>query len=153
MVVSVCDGLLFSPPPFGLHISHLQPAVAGGNLGELRINASKLGSLAVSKVIHRRLGKVETARSVVNGEDIDCLPVVCDAVASAALIKIFVSHSWFAVCTRFIHTCGEFQLAMPSYPPTRGKEGRAPWVWNPFVRRPLEPSEQETAVKERLASS
>jgi hypothetical protein len=64
----------------------LQSAVAGSNLGVLRINTSKSGSLAVGKLIHGCLSKVETLGSMVDSENIDGLSVVGDAVACSALV-------------------------------------------------------------------
>jgi hypothetical protein len=63
----------------------LETTVAGGYLSVLRIDATKLSSLAVGKLVHGGLGEVETSGSVVNGQDVDGLAVVCDAVAGTAL--------------------------------------------------------------------
>jgi hypothetical protein len=51
----------------------------------LRVDATKLDSLAIRQVVHCRLCDVESVVGVVHGEDIYCLAVVSDTVASAAL--------------------------------------------------------------------
>lgn len=63
----------------------LEATVAGSYLCVLSLDASKLSSLPVGKVVHSGLGKVESIGGVVNGQDVDSLSVVCDSVASAAL--------------------------------------------------------------------
>lgn|SRR5690348_4368976 len=62
-----------------------EATVASSNLSVLGINATKLGSLAVGKLVHGGLGEVETSGSVVNSQNVDGLAVVCDAVAGTAL--------------------------------------------------------------------
>lgn len=68
-------------------LMHLEAAVAVSHLRVLSIDASKLGSLAVGKVIHCSLGKVEAIGSVVDGQDVDSLAIVSDSVAGTALYK------------------------------------------------------------------
>lgn len=54
----------------------------------LCVNASELSSLTVCEVIHGSLGEVEASSSVINGQDVDSLAVVCDAVAGTALGRV-----------------------------------------------------------------
>lgn len=63
----------------------LQAAVAGRHLHVLRIDATKLLSLVVGQGIHGALCEVEARCGVVDGEHVDGLAVVGDAVAGAAL--------------------------------------------------------------------
>ena len=64
---------------------HLEATIAGSHLRILSLDASKLCSLAVGKLVHCGFGKVEAISSVINGQDIDSLAVVGDSVAGAAL--------------------------------------------------------------------
>ena len=66
----------------------LQSAVTDGNLGVLCVDASECLSLAVGKLVHSLLGEVEAVGGVVNGKNVDGLAVVCDAVASTALMNV-----------------------------------------------------------------
>jgi hypothetical protein len=63
----------------------LQSAVAGSNLGVLSIDTSQSHSLAVGKLVHGCLGKVKTLSSIVDGENVDGLSIVGDAVACSTL--------------------------------------------------------------------
>lgn len=74
-------------PTFSVVHNHreLDLAVAVRNLHVLRIDTSELRSLVVRQSIHGALSKIEAGGSVVDGEDINRLPIVGDAVARAAL--------------------------------------------------------------------
>ncbi len=72
---------------------HLKATVASSNLGILSIDTAESSRLAVGQLIHSPLGKVEAVGGVVNSQNVDCLAVVCDAVASAALWGVPASNA------------------------------------------------------------
>jgi hypothetical protein len=74
----------------------LEATVAGSHLCVLSIDASKLSSLAVGKIVHSGLGEVESSSGVVDGQDVDSLSVVCDSVACAALGGVPASNTLVA---------------------------------------------------------
>lgn len=63
----------------------LETAHVDANLSVLSIDATEGSSLAVGELVHGSLGEVEASAGVVNGEDVDGLAVVGDAVAGTAL--------------------------------------------------------------------
>lgn len=68
-------------------VVNLQTAGVKADLGGLGINATKLSSLAVSKVVHGAQSEVEAGTGVVDGENVDALAVVGELPAGAALLK------------------------------------------------------------------
>jgi hypothetical protein len=67
--------------------NHSNLALAICNLLVGRINSSELRGLVVCQSVHGSLGEIEATSSVVDGKDIDCLALVCDAVAGTTLIE------------------------------------------------------------------
>lgn len=74
-----------APPFFFYFFFFLQSTLVDSNLGILRVDAAKISGLVVGQIVHGGLGQVEAVVGVVNGQDVDGLAVVGDAVASAAL--------------------------------------------------------------------
>ena len=48
--------------------------------------------MAIGEFVHGFLGNVEASIGVVDGEDVDCRPVVCDAPARATLSRVPASY-------------------------------------------------------------
>ena len=63
----------------------LKTAHVDADLSVLGVDATEGSSLAVGELVHGRLSEVEASAGVVNGEDVDGLAVVGDAVAGTAL--------------------------------------------------------------------
>jgi hypothetical protein len=67
--------------------------------------------LTIRKVVHGRLGKIEAIVGVIDRKHVDCLSVVCDAVAGTALQVLL------ALCKTKVkkqRTCAEFQPSTPT---------------------------------------
>lgn len=71
----------------------LESTVAGSNLLVLRIDAAKLTSLTIGKLVHGLLSDVESISSVIDSCDVDGLAVIGNAIASTALFKKSVKVS------------------------------------------------------------
>lgn len=84
---------MYNRPGSPSFIAQLEATVAGGDLRILSLDASKLRSLAIGKVIHGSLGKVEAIGGVVDCKNVDGLAVVGDAVAGTALRGVPAGNS------------------------------------------------------------
>lgn len=62
-----------------------QATLADANLGDLGIDTTKLDGLSVREGVHSLLADVKAGCGVVNAEDEDALPLVCDFVARSTL--------------------------------------------------------------------
>lgn len=65
--------------------SFLQSARAGGDLGVLHVDATKVGGLVVRQIVHGSLSNVEPSARMIDGKHVDGLAVVRQRVALAAL--------------------------------------------------------------------
>jgi len=102
---------LAAPPFFFYFFFFLQSTLVDSNLGILRVDAAKISGLVVGQIVHGGLGQVEAVVGVVNGQDVDGLAVVGDAVASAALIRV---PAWDADVAADVGEFGDGALGLPA---------------------------------------
>lgn len=65
-----------------------QSAVLAGDPRRLGVDPAELDSLPTGELVHGLLGDVEALGGVVDGEDVDLLALVLEAVADAALGRV-----------------------------------------------------------------
>ena len=73
-------------------LTHLQAAVgrASGRCGG--IDDTEFHCMTIGEFVHSFLSNVEASIGVVDGEDVDRRPVVCDAPARATLSRVPASY-------------------------------------------------------------
>lgn len=97
--------------PSSSSTSRSEATVAGGNLGILSIDATKLRSLVVCELVHGGLGEVEASSGVIDGQNVDGLAVVGDSVAGTALSGVPALYTLVATNAREGRNIG---LCVPS---------------------------------------
>ena len=70
------------------HQAALQPAVTGSDLRDSRLHDAEVLGLIVRQLVHRREGNVEPGLCVVDGEDVDCVVLVLQLPACAAVGRV-----------------------------------------------------------------
>lgn len=129
-----------------------QATLAHIDLGDSSIDTAESVSLVVRELVHSALGQVEACARVVDGEDVDGLAVVADRVTLAALGAVPAGDVAGATDEWEVGNGALGLVATESRQHTWSRIDRAYMTYY-LVMRPFAPSEQDTAVMDRLPSS